>query len=318
MKKLQRCRVTLLLTVGLLALSTAGFLGRDTIYQNYAGDVWETPFFSLVFAGLHDGILPWSDVDAEQDVLWESTAGRNPRPAEEYAVVQPETEEASERVLETEGTESAQPETEETCPSTERCFVDVDESWFDDALFIGDSRTVGLRDYGGLDNAVFYATVGLNIYDLWTQEFCETDGKKCTLEEALSARRFGKIYLQVGINEMGRGTLDGFIEEFASAVAHIRELQPDAILYVQGIMCVAKEKSDTDPIFNNQAIRERNARLAELADGSRIFYIDMNEAVCDGEGNLRQELTFDDLHLYASKYDIWVDYLLTKGVGQKG
>lgn len=145
-------------------------------------------------------------------------------------------------------------------------------------------------------------------------KFCEVDGEKTTLEDALSRRQFGKIYFQIGINEMGRGTLDGFMEQYAQSVQKFRELQPDAIIYVQGIMRVAKAKSDSDKIFNNQGINERNMRIAELADNQTIFYIDVNDVVCDADGNLRADLTFDNLHLYGSKYGIWVDFLKTKGI----
>ena len=161
---------------------------------------------------------------------------------------------------------------------------------------------MGLHDYGGLDDSTFYATVGMNVYNLWTEKFCEVDGEKVTLEEALKAKKYGKIYFQIGINEMGRGTLDGFMTAYEDSVEKFRELQPDAVIFVQGIMKVAKEKSDKDPIFNNVGIEQRNERIAALADGKNIFYLDMNEVVCDEEGNLKSSLTFDDIHLYGSKY----------------
>ncbi len=209
------------------------------------------------------------------------------------------------------GSGETQPTAGEAAPKS---FTDVDESYFDDAVFIGDSRTVGLHDYSGLDNATFYASVGLSVYDMWTDAFCEVDGKKITLEEALLARQFKKVYFQIGINEMGRGTVDGFITAYSQSVQKLKELQPDAVIYVQAIMRVAKEKSDSDPIFNNKGINERNARIAQLADSRTVFYIDVNEVVCDQEGNLRDELTFDNLHLLGSKYDIWVSFLKTKGI----
>lgn len=118
----------------------------------------------------------------------------------------------------------------------------MDAGYFSDAVFIGDSRTVGLHDYGGLDDSTFYATVGMNVYNLWTEKFCEVDGEKVTLEEALKAKKYGKIYFQIGINEMGRGTLDGFMTAYEDSVEKFRELQPDAVIFVQGIMKVAKEK----------------------------------------------------------------------------
>jgi hypothetical protein len=138
--------------------------------------------------------------------------------------------------------------------------------------------------------------------------------ERVTLEEALKAKKYGKIYFQIGINEMGRGTLDGFMTAYEDSVEKFRELQPDAVIFVQGIMKVAKEKSDKDPIFNNVGIEQRNERIAALADGKNIFYLDMNEVVCDEEGNLKSSLTFDDIHLYGSKYGIWVDYLKENGI----
>ena len=93
-----------------------------------------------------------------------------------------------------------------------------------------------------------------------------------------------------------------------------RELQPDAVIFVQGIMKVAKEKVIKIRILTIVGIEQRNERIAALADGKNIFYLDMNEVVCDEEGNLKSSLTFDDIHLYGSKYGIWVDYLKENGI----
>ena len=56
----------------------------------------------------------------------------------------------------------------------------VDDSYFDDAVFIGDSRTVGMYEYGGLEEtSTFYASTGLTVYKMfdsaivsgaWTEE----------------------------------------------------------------------------------------------------------------------------------------------------
>ena len=84
----------------------------------------------------------------------------------------------------------------ETAAAKPKKFIQVDDSYFDDAVFIGDSRTVGLHDYGGLDHSDFFATVGMNIYDLWKDAFCEVNGKKVTLEEALKAKQYKKVYFR--------------------------------------------------------------------------------------------------------------------------
>lgn len=139
-----------------------------------------------------------------------------------------------------EQTETVMQDTE-TAAAKPKKFIQVDDSYFDDAVFIGDSRTVGLYDYGGLDHSDFFATVGMNIYDLWKDAFCEVNGKKVTLEEALKAKQYKKVYFQIGINEMGRGTLDGFMNEYQNAVEKFKTLQPDAVIYVQAIMHVTQK-----------------------------------------------------------------------------
>ena len=311
MKKIRYGKITILILGCWLLFSIVGFIGKDSIYSRYTINVKKTPYFVLVLQGIHDGVYPWSSEKQSLWERWEQLAEKEPyeNPGEsaaatEETVQQDETETVA-------ATETLVPEDVEP-PIRE--FHEVDNSYFSDAVFIGDSRTVGLHDYGGLDDSTFYATVGMNIYDLWTEKFCEVDGQKETLEDALRARTYGKIYFQIGINEMGRGTVDGFMKAYEESVAKFKELQPDAVIFVQAIMKVTKDKSDKDPIFNNPGIEERNARIAELADNRTVFYLDVNEVVCDENGALRKDITFDNIHLLGSKYDIWVDYLKKKGI----
>lgn len=257
------------------------------------------PYFVLVLQGFHDKIYPWSKEPADYTDRWVEAENHTPEQQPKPAVTAENTEEIVSDIEE---------KTKE--------FVTVEDDYFNDAVFIGDSRTVGLHDYGGLDQTDFFATVGLNVYDMWDDKFCDLYGQKVTLEQALSEKKYKKVYFQIGINEMGRGTIDTFMEAYAQSVEKFHSLQPEAVIYIQGIMKVTKSKSDSDPIFNNEGIEARNERIARLADNITFFYIDVNEVVCDETGALREDLTFDNLHLYGSKYDIWVEFLKTKGIRQ--
>ena len=179
MKKIRYCKITILILAGWAILSAIGFLGKDTIYSRYTVDPVKTPYFVLVMQGIHDGIYPWSSDHESLWDKWEHLAEL--RRDEEQISATESTEPAAE------GTESmAETETvAETEQEEVRSFHPVDAGYFSDAVFIGDSRTVGLHDYGGLDDSTFYATVGMNVYNLWTEKFCEVDGEKVTLEEAL-------------------------------------------------------------------------------------------------------------------------------------
>ena len=54
--------------------------------------------------------------------------------------------------------------------------------------------------------------------------------------------------------------------------------------------------------------------VSTLANGHDIFYIDMNPAFCDEEGNVFSNLTGDGIHLKASAYATWHEFLLTHGI----
>ena len=195
-------------------------------------------------------------------------------------------------------------------------FATVTEDYFSDALFIGDSRTVGLKEYSGMDQATFYASTGLTVYKVFTEKIVPVPGskQKITIEEALSRQKFGKIYFMIGINEMGRGTVDTFMEEYQKVVTHLQELQPDAVIFVQAIMRVTTERSEKGDYIHNQGINERNERIAQLADNQKIFYLDVNPVICDETGGMNPRYTFDGVHLKAEYIPLWTSYLSSHGV----
>ena len=193
---------------------------------------------------------------------------------------------------------------------------EVDDSYFADALMIGDSRTVGLYEYGDMaDVTSFMARESASIYDLfkddekldYTPKGKETTRR--TLKDLLSKAKFKKIYISVGVNELGVPDTKDYYEEFRKVVTKINKLQPDALIYIQGIMHVSKNMSSTDRVYNNRAIVQRNKAIATLANGRNIFYIDMNADLCDENGDLKEEFTGDGIHLKAASCERWHKFL---------
>jgi len=213
---------------------------------------------------------------------------------------------------ETMTTEEPQPtETSEELPK-EVVYHTVDDSYFDDAVFIGDSRTVGMYEYGGLEEtSTFYASTGLTIYKMFDSKIVAVPGqkKKITVEEALSEKQFAKIYLMIGINEMGTGTVESFMKAYGEAVQHLQQLQPDAVIYLQAIMKVTTERSGQGDYITNEGIEARNEEIAKLADDEKIYYLDVNPLICDETGGMVASYTYDGVHLKAQYIPIWLDFL---------
>ena len=318
---------------------------------------WRQPALASVFIDLKQGVYPWSDrsvqtaamdaADVQKDRITEETAlQEEDGEGSGQSGISAEAQKNGLDISETGGQANADrdadhkngtgdeneagvsgnaapgKEAEETQEAEEEPleFTHVDKEYFADAVFIGDSRTQGLYEYSNLaDVATFYSKTSLTVYNLFEKpkDFIREGDEKLTLEQALSRHQFKKVYLMIGINEMGTGTPESFFEAYARAVYKIRELQPDAIIFVQGIMRVAGQKNASDPVFNNTNINIRNVEIETLANGKDIFYIDVNEAVCDENGNLYADWTFDQIHLKAKYYQVWENFLMEHGIVKK-
>lgn len=317
MKLWKKCPLLVLIVVSGLILELTGLANRKGIYADYRPDGPETPAMAAVFTAAKDGVFPWSK-EAE-DGKPEAEPVREDRENAEQDKAAVSGNDAAVSGNDVSGNDaSGSPDNGENEEEQKpRDFVQVDESYFDDAVFIGDSRTQGLLEYGGIEQrAAFYCKTSLTVYNLFEKPkaFIQEGDEKITLEEALTRHSYKKIYLMIGINEMGTGTQESFFEAYARAVYKIRQLQPDAIIFLQGIMRVAGDKNASDPIFNNTNINIRNVMIETLANGQDIFYLDVNEAVCDENGNLHADWTFDQIHLKAKYYQVWKEYLLQHGI----
>jgi lysophospholipase L1-like esterase len=188
----------------------------------------------------------------------------------------------------------------------------VNENYFSDALFVGDSLTEGLKEYGHLDSASYFYRVGLSIYQLF--EYPKEDAQSgLTFEEMLKQRKYGKIYFLLGINEIGTGTDDYFARHYSAILEKVHDLQPDAIIYIQSILPVTAEKS-SGGVFTNERIRARNLKLEKLADGKNIFFLNVSSGFCDKDGCMPEQYSGDGVHIKAKHYSIWKNYLLTHAV----
>ena len=201
-------------------------------------------------------------------------------------------------------------------PSISKDFETVDATYFKDALFIGDSRTVGLSMYVPelAAQATFYARTSLTAAHALEQRFVETALGMVTIPQALQQTQFQKIYIALGVNELGSGTTEGFVSNFSQMIGEIKALQPQAIIYISSMMHVSQAKDDEGGYVNNAVINERNNALSQLADNESVFYIDMNEATDDASGVLQSDLTFDGVHLKAVSYDLWYRFLLDHAI----
>ena len=186
----------------------------------------------------------------------------------------------------------------------------VGTEYFDNALFIGDSRMCGMRDYARLGQADYFCDVGLSIFSMWYTECGDYDRFPEYLEELLTREKYGKIYVALGINECGYA-VSHFQSEYQNMVARLRQLQPDAVIVLQGIMTVTRGYAYDRYYFQPDHIGMLNNFISSLADWNKVFYIDPNPVFADSEGYLLTSISRDGCHLYAGDHWLWAQWIMS-------
>lgn len=189
----------------------------------------------------------------------------------------------------------------------------VEEDYFADAAFVGDSRTDGFRLYSGLTQGEFIVKTGMSVFKLDTDQV-NYHGEKLTVLEALGRKSYGKIYLSIGVNELGQYDDQGYYDHYAKLVDDIRAQQPQALIYVQLIIPVnaQKCKEKNQPYYvTNEQIAVYNSLLLQLVQDKRVLLLDPGEALTDETLQPPYDTVTDGVHFTKPTYRLWLDYLRT-------
>lgn len=185
----------------------------------------------------------------------------------------------------------------------------VDKSYFDDAVFLGDSRTEDFILYAGLANTNAYARMGMNVKTAFTEPVIALGGKNYTVVDALAQTQFSKVYMMFGVNELGWTYPKIFIQKYGELIDAARKINPNAIIYVQPILPVTKNHRDGDE--NNDRIQTFNTMIRRMAAEKRAYFINTSAAVADAEGFLPDDAASDGVHLNKKYCLKWLAYLQT-------
>ncbi len=183
------------------------------------------------------------------------------------------------------------------------------DRFFQDTLFIGDSRTVGLKEYGDISKATFFCDIGLSAAKAQTDSLNVSPYGKCTLSALLHTRKYRRIYVMLGINELGnsRGTI---LKSYGQLLNELKAQEPGAEIITVGNLCVTAEKAQGDSVMNNENIAGLNRQIAALAKQNGFRYIDPNSSFADAGGALNADYSGDGAHLYGKYYRLWRNWFI--------
>lgn len=179
---------------------------------------------------------------------------------------------------------------------------------FDTSLFIGDSRTMGLLYFGGLGNADVFATKGMTVFRAFTETISVRSIGTTKLDNLLNVRKYERVYIMLGINEIG-SNLEGIKAKYTALVNKVIETQPNAIIYLCANLHITHSRSQRDSTYNNTRLNAINNFVATLADGSKTRYVDVNVIFDDSNKAFGAAYTTDDFHPMPKYYKQWTQWL---------
>lgn len=111
------------------------------------------------------------------------------------------------------------------------------------------------------------------------------------------------IVLLAGTNNIGSVDKPGSAADIAEGIAAIIGFCQEKIPEVTIILTAVFPRNDIP--YANPLIVQANERLARLADGARVRFLDINAQLADEHGTLLPGMTVDRLHLSLQGYEVW-------------
>lgn len=189
----------------------------------------------------------------------------------------------------------------------------VDDSYFEDAVFIGDSRMQGFRNLSGITKGSFVTAVGMELENFYTDSQIATAAGNVTVLNALKNINFSKIYMMLGTNELGAYDMNQVGESYRQVLADIKQLSssPDPIVYVYSVIYVDEPLVTTGDYVNNTNVDAVNMEILKMCKKEGYHYINLNEVFSNGYHGLISGAAEDGIHLNTDYCKEWLEYTKT-------
>ena len=197
----------------------------------------------------------------------------------------------------------------------------VKAAWFDDAVFVGDSITVKLdyycEDTEDLGKVQFFCAESLG-YNNAQWELDDPNavhpyyrGEQYLTENCAEVTGASKVFLMLGMNDIGTYGVDGTLDACKSLVEKIRSHTPDVKIYLESVTPMIKEAQSD--VLNNTEIDKFNVKLKEFSEQNDCKYLDINSVMRDSSGALKPDYCSDiegmGIHFTNDACNLWVEYL---------
>lgn len=174
------------------------------------------------------------------------------------------------------------------------------EGYLNRCVFLGDSRTVAMVNYGFFNDDSALAQIGISHPAFASNKFMNNAGKEYTMKSYLESHQAQVIYILLGVNGINDSSEDHYKNTFISLIDRVAELAPNSNIVLVSIGPVDDNGRYKDYV-QNALIEKYNDFLLEIAKEKHIFYLDIAEVLKGSDGQVKSEYNGGDGLHYSGK-----------------
>lgn len=195
-----------------------------------------------------------------------------------------------------------------------------ENAFFADAVFVGDSLTVGFEKYCrshsdsiATDSTRFLARVSCsakaaispNALTTHAKIMPKYNGSVQYIENAVAQmENINKMFICFGMNDLTGSTPQRFLSDMQTLILRILSVRPDMKVYVISIPCIVSGAHSGG--LSNSSIATANLLLQEACLANGWGFVNLSEYLMGPDGALRSEYSSDHyVHETAKAYAIW-------------
>lgn len=185
----------------------------------------------------------------------------------------------------------------------------VDQNFYKDSCFIGNSVIENMEIYELIDEADYFAKVGLNVTD--ASEVAMNNSNIPVIEELNNEKQYKKIFMMFGENELSWTNIDRFKTAYSNLIKKAKQYQPSAQIYLLSVTPISKtaDEGGTEEGVTKEAIENFNVYIKEIADSNNVIYADIYDVLANDEGYLPEDAATDGIHFDKSYYSKFLIYI---------
>ena len=127
---------------------------------------------------------------------------------------------------------------------------------------------------------------------------------------SIVAERPAAIFVKIGTNDLTRGPERAVsYQQYREIITRIQKASPQTDIYLQSLLPREVE-------FRSE-VEAYNQEIRTISNELGVTYVDLYPAFLDSDGSLRDELTYDEIHLTGEGYRLWQSLLKSTMAGYR-